>query len=863
MIGKVTKALFGDRNERVIKKVLPIVEAINRMEPEFQLLSDDALRAKTDEFRGRLKEGETLDDLLPEAFATAREASKRAHGMRHFDVQLVGGYCLHKGWIAEAVTGEGKTLVATLAVYLNALRGEGCHLVTVNDYLAKRDAEWMAPVYEAVGMTVSAIQSWMRAEDRIPAYRCDVTYGTNSEFGFDYLRDNMKVERELQAQRGLHFAVIDEVDSILIDEARTPLIISGPADEDRAKYEDVDKVVRQLRPGEHFEVKEKEHQCVLSEEGLDRAEELAGINFFETGQTEWLHHIEQALRAHHIYKLDKDYVVKSGEVIIVDEFTGRMMEGRRWSDGLHQAVEAKERLKPRPENQTLATITYQNFFKLYDKLSGMTGTAMTEAAEFWSIYKLEVVSLPTNRPLRRLEQDDLIYASESDKFSAVVEEIHRVNEEGRPILVGTTSIEKSEMLSGMLDRRGIEHVTLNAKQHEREASIIEHAGLAGSVTIATNMAGRGTDIKLGPDVTERGGLHIIGTERHESRRIDNQLRGRAGRQGDPGSSQFFLSLGDDLMRIFAPDWVANILGKLGLKDGEAISHKMVTNAITKAQKKVEGHNYEIRKNLLEYDEVMDIQRKEVYTLRNALLDEDIEYQVQIMEQFIDTVVDTHIDDTIGRDVPSSERDVKGLAEWFRRHFGVSVEASELDEGDIGLTGEVLRQRARDAWKRREVEVGADEMRSLERFLLLNAIDAKWKDHLHAMDGLKTGIGLRGYGQVDPKVEYKVEGHRMFSSMLRVIRDEVTDYLLKVRFNKEAEEQLGARWSGAQAVEGPEYGTGVSGGGEGQAGRTDGTPIGSTEQEPIKPIVRETPKVGRNDPCPCGSGKKYKKCHGAA
>jgi preprotein translocase subunit SecA len=856
MLQKVLNSVFGSRNDRVIKQSLPVVERVNSLEPAFQGLSDEQLRAKTDEFRKRLAAGETLDDILPEAFAACREAAKRTLGMRHFDVQVIGGWCLHQGWIAEMVTGEGKTLVATLAVYLNALAGRGCHLVTVNDYLARRDANWVGPVYEALGLTVGVIQAHMMSEERIPAYQCDVTYGTNSEFGFDYLRDNMKTTLELKCQRGLAFAVIDEVDSILIDEARTPLIISGPADEDRGKYEEADKVARQLKPGPDFEVKEKEHQCVLSEEGLEKAEQLAGVDFFEAGNSDWLHLLEQALRAHHIYKRDKDYVVKGGEIIIVDEFTGRLMEGRRWSDGLHQAVEAKERLKPRPENQTLATITYQNFFKLYDKIAGMTGTAMTEAGEFWQIYKLDVVAIPTNRPLIRDEYDDEIYATDKDKFHAVVEEIVRVHASGRPILVGTTSIERSEYLSGMLERRGVEHVVLNAKHHEREAQIVANAGQPGAVTIATNMAGRGTDILLGEGVKETGGLHIIGTERHESRRVDNQLRGRSGRQGDPGSSQFYLSLQDDLMRIFAPEWVARFLQRMGMKNGEAITHPMVTRAITRAQKKVEAHNFEIRKNLLEYDEVMDIQRKEVYGLRDRLLQGDDEHLREIIESFLDSVIGAHLDEFYGSDVPVDERDPDEPARWFRRHLGLEFSRKDVDLHDQDATHERMFQTAVAGWKRREAEVGQDEMRMLERFLLLNSIDTRWKDHLHAMDGLKTGIHLHGYAQQDPKVMYKIEGHAMFEEMLAAIREEVTLDLLKVRFSAEAQQQLGSIWEGASENAMPELGTGV------QPGASDGTPIGSTPEERPEPIRREHPKVGRNEPCPCGSGKKYKRCHGA-
>ncbi|MDA1193987.1 MAG: preprotein translocase subunit SecA [Planctomycetota bacterium] len=860
MLQKALNAVFGSRNDRVIKQSLAIVEAVNALEPEFDGLSDAALREKTVEFRQRVADGESLDRLLPEAFAACREAAKRALGMRHYDTQIIGGWCLHKGWIAEMVTGEGKTLVATLAVYLNTLANRGVHLVTVNDYLARRDALWVGPVYEALGLTVGCIQSAMHSEERIPLYACDVTYGTNSEFGFDYLRDNMKATRGLQCQRGLAYAVIDEVDSILIDEARTPLIISGPADDDRGRYEEADKVARQLKRDVDFEVKEKEHQCVLSDDGLEKAEELAGVDFFAAGNTDWMHLLEQSLRAHCIYKRDKDYVVKDGEIIIVDEFTGRLMEGRRWSDGLHQAVEAKERLKPRPENQTLATITYQNYFKLYDKIAGMTGTALTEAGEFWQIYKLDVVAIPTNRPLIRAEYDDEIYANEPDKFRAVVEEIVRVQASGRPILVGTTSIEKSERLSGMLERRGVEHVVLNAKYHERESTIVARAGQAGTVTIATNMAGRGTDIVLGAGVTAAGGLHIIGTERHESRRVDNQLRGRSGRQGDPGSSQFFLSLEDDLMRIFAPEWVTKFLTRMGLKDGEAITHPMVTKAITRAQKKVESRNFEIRKNLLDYDEVMDVQRKEVYGLRDRLLLNDDEYLVEVYDSFIERVVEKQVGEFFATPLAPDERDPEELARRFRRHFGIECKIEDVDLGDEGNTTERLVGIARDAWKRRIQEVGAEDMRRLERFLLLDAIDTRWKDHLHAMDGLKTGIGLRGYGQQDPKIMYKIEGHRMFQEMLDGIRELVTEQFLKVRFSAEAEQQLGSVWEGASEVAPPELSTGV--GGHAQAGVTDGVPIGSTPQAKPQPIVRDDPKVGRNDPCPCGSGQKYKKCHGA-
>jgi preprotein translocase subunit SecA len=893
-LGTILKRVFGSKNERMVKAVLPLVARVGELEPETEALSDEALRGRTAEFRARLGRGETLDDLLPEAFACVREAAKRTLGMRPFDVQLLGGIVLHRGMIAEMATGEGKTLVATLAVYLNALAG-AVHVVTVNDYLARRDAEWMRPVYEALGMTVGAIQAPMMSAERIPIYHGDITYGTNSEFGFDYLRDNMKVRVEDQCQRKLRYAVVDEVDSILIDEARTPLIISGPAEEERGLYEEADRVARRLKPGEDFEIKLKEHQVVLTEEGLEKAERLSGKSFFEDGAvTDWPHLLEQALRAHHIFQRDVDYVVVEGEIIIVDEFTGRLMQGRRWSDGLHQAVEAKEQITVREENQTLATITYQNFFKLYEKLAGMTGTAATEAAEFWKIYKLDVVAIPTNRPLRRTTADDRVYRTEKEKFGAVVDEILRVHATGRPILVGTTSIEKSERVSGMLQRRGVEHAVLNAKQHEREALIVAEAGQRDKVTIATNMAGRGTDILLGAGVPALGGLHIVGTERHESRRIDNQLRGRAGRQGDPGSSQFFLSLEDDLMKKFAPEWVATFLGKLGLEEGEDITHPMVTRAITRAQKKVEAYNFEIRKNLLEYDEVMDIQRKQIYGLRQQVLEGDDARLREVIDDMIRAVVDRKVEEHLGR---AAEPEAKGpgpLAAWFRRHVGVDV--SEADAGPDPEAARVrLTQVAMDRWHRRETEVGPEDLRRLERFLLLNSMDAKWKDHLRGMDGLKTGVGLRGYGQMDPKVEYRVEGNQMFSAMIRAIREEVTSgiYHLVLRVRPEDEEHLGDRWGGGTAstpppppavpttttftmpprppmpgAPPPPAGTGrLPGAGApppaapmGFEGARNGAPIGSTGG-PAGPLRRDAAKVGRNDPCPCGSGKKYKKCHG--
>ena len=880
--GDLLKGVFGSRNDRTVKALLPLVDRVNALEPSFAGLPDEALRGKTAEFRKRLAGGETLDDLLPEAFAACREAAKRTIGLRHFDVQIIGATVLHRGMIAEMVTGEGKTLVATPAVYLNALAGQ-VHVVTVNDYLARRDAEWMRPVYETLGLKVGAIQAHMHSSERIPIYRGDIVYGTNSEFGFDYLRDHMKVRVEDQCQRALRYAVVDEVDSILIDEARTPLIISGPAEDDRGLYEEADAIARKLRKGEDFEVKEKEHQCILTDEGYEKAEKLAGVSFFEGGVTDWPHLIETALRAHNIYQRDVDYVVHGDEIIIVDEFTGRLMQGRRWSDGLHQAVEAKEGIRVQEENQTLATITYQNFFKLYKKLGGMTGTAATEASEFWSIYKLDVVSIPTNRPLVRTTADDRIYRTEKEKFAAVVEEILEVHKTGRPILVGTTSIEKSERVSGLLQRRGVPHAVLNAKQHDREAMVVAEAGLEGRVTIATNMAGRGTDILLGPGVAAKGGLHIVGTERHESRRIDNQLRGRAGRQGDPGSSQFFLSLEDDLMRKFAPEWVGRFLARLGLQEGEEISSPMVSKAITRAQKKVEAYNFEIRKNLLEYDEVMDLQRKEVYGLRQSILEGDEKRQHGVIDRMIRKVVQDHAEVQLGRETPPEDRKPAALATWFRRHFGVDASDADAGPGPAEAT-ERLSRIALDRWARREQEIGSTDMRRLERFLLLNSIDSKWKDHLRGMDGLKTGINMRAYGQLDPKVEYKVEGHRMFSEMIAAIREEVTDLLFKARLQTEVEASLEDRWEDAAplpppppppaaprpapppppppppaATRGPAVGPRT--GPQAYDAARSGAPVGSTPQGPAQPIRRDAPKLGRNDPCWCKSGKKFKACHG--
>jgi preprotein translocase subunit SecA len=1167
--------LFGNSNERMIKKMRPAVARINEFEPAMQALSDTDLKAKTAEFRARLAQGSTIDELIPEAFAAGREAGRRYLKMRHYDVQLMGGMVLHGGNIAEMVTGEGKTLVATLAAYLNALEGNGVHIVTVNDYLARRDAEWMSPLYQGLGMTVGAIQSEMEAHERQAIYGCDITYGTNNEFGFDYLRDNMKPTKELQSQGKLYYAIIDEVDSILIDEARTPLIISGPAFDDVRKYAEADRIARLLKRDAHFEVKEKERTCHLNDEGIREAEKLAGLeSFYTPGNMEWPHLIDNALKAHHLYKRDRDYVEMNGEIVIVDEFTGRLMTGRQWSDGLHQAVEAKERVKIKEENQTLATITLQNFFKLYRKLAGMTGTAMTEADEFWKVYKLDVVAIPTNQPLIRHSFADMIYRTDREKFSAIIQEIRDVHETGRPILVGTTSIEKSEQLSEFLKRHGIEHQVLNAKYHEREAEIVAQAGRKAGVTIATNMAGRGTDIILGgnpefmawsdikilkdedgrplyptrlevlPDVWKNavekydpemraegrevaglGGLHIIGTERHESRRIDNQLRGRAGRQGDPGSSRFFLSLEDDLMRKFAGEWVSAVLTRLGMEEGEAIESRLVSRRIEGAQKKVEERNFDARKNLLEYDEVMDEQRRRVYSFRQRLLDgtppkdeiiEMIDSQVcdaadrflaedygaasfaewvgqrlgidlvardfkgaafedaqdqakhQAEIQLVDTVREA-VEENLPSDADPTEwtwqslanwannryglnlkeKDIRrfarfdrdefefgrddlelflvekatscvhsldlapareflledwgrrSLAGWLHHKFGIAVDPATwtgLSRADVvaqiqGLARQLyaqketefpvrvgmtrfLRERAaghaahydRDGlagwasqrfhtlvdpdefhlklrpeieamlldiarrhyqgarlaeevetrieaafgprpsgpkfvplppdttalgnlatWARSElgVETTADdllaqgrdearatlvnaldsghrpEMREMEKVLLLQILDSSWMEHLRAMDHLRSSIGLQGYAQIDPKVEYKREGMKIFADMWNGVSDKVTDLVFRVeQFDPEFLSYLGARWqldraqTIHQSAPSELSATPAAGGIRARQEAAIAASKGEKKPEPVRNIGK---KVGRNDPCPCGSGKKFKAC----
>jgi preprotein translocase subunit SecA len=917
-VGGALQRIFGSRNQRLLNAMDLVVERIHAIERGYASLAEADFPRKTQEFKDRLKAGETLDGILPEAFALVREACRRLLGrkwqrageeitwdMVPFDVQLKGGMVLHQGKIAEMATGEGKTLVATMPAYLNALTGRNVHVITVNDYLARRDRDWMAPVYECLGLTVGAIQSEMDSAQRIPQYRCDITYGTNSEFGFDYLRDNMKLNVEEQCQRERYYAILDEVDNILIDEARTPLIISGTAFESAARYYQANRAAKRLegmdrlefdrrhaaavRDGENKDAarerierecdyiySEKDHTVTLTDRGIARAQEFVGVeDFYAGGNTHWEHVITQALRAKELYKRDRDYVVQDGEVIIVDEFTGRLMHGRTWSEGLHQAVEAKENLKIKQETQTLATITYQNFFRLYEKLAGMTGTAMTEAQEFDSIYKLEVVTVPTNRVLRRIEYSDLVYRTAKEKWKAIVEEIVRIHESGKPILVGTISIEKSEMLSERLKRRGIKHEVLNAKQHQREAMIVAQAGQAGMVTIATNMAGRGTDIKLGRGVVETEcltpptgqgegrpcpheplcGLHIIGTERHEARRIDNQLRGRAGRQGDPGASRFFLSLEDDLMRLFAGEWVSNLLRRLGMGEDMPIESRMVSRRIRAAQRKVEERNFNIRKNLLDYDGVMDEQRKIIYTQRQEILES--KGLKEMVLQMIDETVENAVDEAFERKTETDEWDTSGLSTWLRSELGLVVDPQEFGRLPRAEVAEAVQARVRPAYDEKEQRLGPDAMRQLERFLLLQALDTHWKDHLYAMDQLKGSIGLRGYAQVDPKVEYKREAYEIFSEMVAAVKAEVTGLVFKVQVAAD-EAALGALWNITTAQHSEFDGYAATRAAMQEAIARDQ----SKEEKVVDPIRREGPKVGRNDPCPCGSGKKYKRCCGS-
>jgi preprotein translocase subunit SecA len=845
MLGNFLKKMFGTQNERILDRIRPTVDRVNALESSIRPLSDDRLAAKIAEFRQRVENGEPLDDLLPETFAVVREAGKRVLEMRHFDVQLMGGVVLHEGRIAEMRTGEGKTLVATLPIVLNALTGRGVHLVTVNDYLARRDADWMGRLYRALGMSVGVIVHGMDDTERQASYRCDITYGTNNEFGFDYLRDNMKFRVEDMVQRDLHYAIVDEVDSILIDEARTPLIISGPAEESTSFYARVNSVIPFLKKDSDYTVDEKARQVLLTEEaGIPKLERLLSVdNLYDPGNIEILHHVNQALKAHILFHRDVDYMVKDGEVVIVDEFTGRLMPGRRWSDGLHQAVEAKEGVKIENENQTLATITFQNYFRMFDKLAGMTGTADTEAAEFQQIYRLAVTIVPTNQEMVRHDLSDQIYRTEKEKFQAVLEEVKELHTQGRPVLVGTVSIEKSERLSGLLTRHGVPHNVLNAKHHEQEAQIIAEAGHPGRVTIATNMAGRGVDIKLGEGVVGKGGLHIIGTERHESRRVDNQLRGRAGRQGDPGSSRFYLSLEDDLLRIFGSDRISPIMEKLGMEEGEPIEHPLINRAVENAQKKVEGHNFDIRKHLLEYDDVMNKQRTVIYDMRREILGSE-----DLREMVLDFAGEV-AEDLAGRfsdgETHPEEWDFEALSIAVHAQFGFRMEIPEAER--TKLTPSDLADRVRTGaeafYAKKEAEYGADAIRYLERMFLLSTVDALWKDHLLSMDHLKEGIGLRGYAQKDPLKEYQREGFDLFSDLISRIKEESLKRLFLVKVQREEE---GAEMKERAAAPRPARVT---------LSRGDIKSAGKTTQK------REGVKIGRNDPCPCGSGKKYKKCCG--
>ena len=964
MLDTLLAKVFGTQNERNLKRLRPLVAEINSREPTLRALSDDQLRAKTGDFRTQVERGAALDAVLADAFAVVREAGRRTLEMRHFDVQLIGGIDLHRGQIAEMKTGEGKTLVATLAAYLNALAGQGVHIVTVNDYLAQRDSEWMGRIYRFLAMSVGVIRHDLNDAERQAAYRCDITYGTNNEFGFDYLRDNMKFDLSQYVQRGHRFAIVDEVDSILIDEARTPLIISGPAEQSTDLYNEVDRIIPKLKLGavtqgnvkaedrEALEatgdyLKDEKHKTVtLTESGMAKAERLLAHRLqpgglYDPVNMPFLHHTNQALRAHAIFRRDVDYMVKDGQVVIVDEFTGRLMPGRRWSDGLHQAVEAKEKVKIERENQTLATVTFQNYFRKYDKLAGMTGTADTEAAEFGKIYSLDVAVIPPNRVLRRFEAPDSIYRSEREKYEAIVADIIEKQHEGRPVLVGTISIEKSERLSAMLKRRGIKHVVLNAKYHAREAEIVAQAGRKGTVTIATNMAGRGTDIVLGgnpefmarqrvlaeelgeripksearfvddeefvyfyhldsfyrvrrPDwdrmfeackqqtdlehheVVDVGGLHIIATERHEARRIDNQLRGRAGRQGDPGSSRFYLSLEDDLMRIFGSDRIASLMERLGMEEGVPIEHGMVTKAIERAQTQVEAQNFSVRKHLLEYDDVMNKQRESVYALRRELLegkihlaDDEVIDTRQYLMSLAEELIDVEIETACGKDVDVEDWDLEGLKRTVGEIFALDpaqLAAIDLNDKNVDEIRDAIWTSVERTYVDKEQSIDATIFRRVERDIMLQIVDVQWKDHLYSLDHLKEGIGLRGYGQRDPLVEYKRESFGMFQAMKGQIDQETVRYLWRLRPVARPEPAaaalLPARSAAAIQLNHPGEavpafaGAAVPVGAGPRPARTGG------DDARVRTIRRDEPKVGRNDPCPCGSGRKYKKCHGA-
>ncbi len=862
------KKLFKDPNEKELEKLEPIVQEINSLEAEVQQLSDAELKAKTPEFKERYQSGESLDELLPEVFAVVREAAQRSteEGFRHFDVQLMGGIVLHQGRTAEMKTGEGKTLAATLPVYLNALAGRGVHVVTVNDYLAERDSEWMGQIYRFLGLSVGVILNGMPREERREAYKCDVTYGTNNEFGFDYLRDNMSYREEDMVQRGHDYAILDEVDSILIDEARTPLIISGPAQDTSQDYRKFNRVVPRLQEEKHYEIDEKSKLVNLTEEGVTRAEELLNIdNLFDNSNFELNHRLNQALKAHTLMKKDRDYLVKNGEVKIVDEFTGRVMEGRRFSEGLHQAIEAKEGVEVRKETQTFASITLQNYFRMYDKLAGMTGTAKTEEDEFIEIYDMDVVVIPTNEPMIREDMADLVYQTEEYKFQAVIDDIAARYERGQPVLVGSVDIDKSEELSRRLKKRGIPHNVLNAKHHEREAEIVKDAGQKKSITIATNMAGRGTDIKLGEGVVELGGLHVLGTERHESRRIDNQLRGRSGRQGDPGSSQFYVSLEDDLMRLFGSENISGILDKVGFQEDEPIEHSMITSAIEKAQRKVEGRNFEIRKSILEYDDVLNEQRKVIYEQRKELLQaDDVRDKIMgMLQKSIDDIMEMYL----SQDIHPSEWDLESFQNHLRS-FNLQLElAGEELEGEeleklMDTSREEIREnliyQARTNLREKDETLGQEKFDHIARQLALRIIDRKWMSHLDNMDQLRQGIGLRAYGQKDPLTEYKFESYDLFQEMTGSIREDIVSSLLKIEI-KSAEETGGIPASRKKLnFRQPDI---VAEQNRKQRERMQAAASGGGNREQKQQPIVKPEEPGRNDPCPCGSGEKYKRCCG--
>lgn len=837
MLDAILKKIVGTKNDRELKRMSLILDEVNQFEPEMMSLTDNELKAKTKYFKEKVASGFSLDDIISEAFAVARETSRRTLLMRPFDVQVIGGIVLHEGKIAEMKTGEGKTLAATMPLYLNALEGKGCHVITVNDYLAKRDAEWMGPIYSFLGLTVGVIVHGMDDEQRRDAYAADITYGTNNEFGFDYLRDNMKFSLEDYVQREFNYAIVDEVDSILIDEARTPLIISGPSEESTDKYNKINQIIPRLKVDHDYTIEEKSKTVALTEEGVASVEKYLNIqNLYDPRNIEIVHHVNQALKAHTLFKRDVDYLVKDGQVVIVDEFTGRVMPGRRYSDGLHQALEAKERVKIEKENQTLASITFQNYFRMYKKLAGMTGTADTEAPEFKKIYNLDVLVVPTNMPMIRQDHNDLIYKTQLEKIKAVIEEVRELNEAGRPVLIGTISIEKSELLSKYLNRAGVKHHILNAKNHEREAEIVAQAGQPAMVTISTNMAGRGTDIKLGEKVAQIGGLHILGTERHESRRIDNQLRGRSGRQGDNGSSRFYLSLEDDLLRIFGAERISSVMDTIGIEEGQPIEHKFISRAIENAQKRVEGQNFDIRKHLLDYDNVMNNQRKVIYEQRKKVLRGN-DLWTDIHEMIQDVSGDLLFEFTGEKSHPE-EWNLNGLEEYLTAQFN-----ARLDLAQSFRTIEELREyiivHVQDYLREKEKELGPELMAYLMKVIMLQAIDAHWKEHLLSMDHLREGIGLRGYAQKDPVREYQREGYAMFMEMIGRIKMDTLQKLCLVRVQREEEvEEIRQKQKRDYILS-----------------RGEDTPV-------TKTVKRDNLKVGRNDPCSCGSGKKYKKCCGA-